>query len=95
MTQLAATQNALICTPDGIFILTGQALVARRGSAFVQASQQEICNLAASLYGSEVVYGPLFPTIERAARFLERGRFADAKETVEKLDLPPLTSTGE
>ncbi|HEX3970438.1 MAG TPA: hypothetical protein VHX19_03895 [Stellaceae bacterium] len=95
MSQHVAVRNALLCTPDGIFILSGQPLVQRRGNTFVRTSQQDICNLSAALYGPEVVYGPLFPMLERAARFLERGLFEAAKETIEKLELPALTTAGE
>ena len=88
-------QNALVCTPDGIFIAPGRALVERRGDTFVHAPQQDVCNMAAALYGPEVVYGALFPTIERASRFLARGLFDEAKKTIEEIELPALTSTGE
>lgn len=92
MAQLSAAQNALVCTSDGIFILQGSALVERHGNVFIRTLHQEICNLAATLYGPEVVYGALFPTLERATRSHECGLFIQAQETIAKLSLPSLTA---
>jgi hypothetical protein len=38
--------RTLVCTPEGIFIWPGAALVERRRGTFVRASERDICDLA-------------------------------------------------
>lgn len=87
--------RTLNCTAEGVFIWPGAALVERHGSRFVRASEREICNRAGVLHGSDVIYGPLIPTLEHAARYLERGQLAKAQAAIAMLKLPPLSATGE
>jgi hypothetical protein len=75
--------------------LAGHALVERRGAAFVRASDQDICHRAASLHGPSVIGSALIPTLDRAARFLERGQIDKAKACIGQLVLPSLTPSGE
>jgi hypothetical protein len=95
MPELDAELRPLVCTAAGVFIWPGRAVVEKRGVSFARASDRDIGNLAGALFGGEIMYGPLIPTFERAARFLERGQLAAAQETITKLTLPPLTAIGE
>lgn len=95
MTELAVEPHRLACTADGVFIWPGMPLVEKRGRSFSRVPERDIANRAGVLFGPDVLYGPLIPTLERAARFLERGQIAAAQETITKLNLPPLTAFGQ
>lgn len=95
MPSLVSEPHQLVCTAEGVFVWPGTALVVKRGASFARVSDRDIGNLAGALFGAEIVYGPLIPTLERAARFLERGQLSEAQETIAQLKLPPLTATGE
>ncbi len=86
--------DILACTRDGIFVWPGVAIVARRGNSFCRATDQEVCNRAALLYGPDIMGGPLIPTLDRAARYLESGQIDQARQCLAKMKLPPLTSMG-
>jgi len=79
----------LVCTEAGVFAWPGFALVERQGARFVRASEREIGHLVGSLCGASVLYGPLVSTLDRAARFLERGQVEKARASVAGLHLPP------
>jgi len=95
MTELAVEPHRLACTADGVFIWPGMPLVEKRGRSFSRVSERDIANRAGVLFGPDVLRGPLIPTLERAARFLERRQLGEAQETITKLNLPPLTAFGE
>jgi hypothetical protein len=95
MTELAVEPHRLACTADGVFIWPGMPLVEKRGPFYARVSEREIANRAGVLFGPDVLYGPLFPTLEHAARLLERGQLGQAQETIAKLKLPPLAAFGE
>ena len=79
----------LVCTEAGVFAWPGYALVERYGVRFVRASEREIGNHIGSLCGASVIYGPLIPVLDRAARLLESGQVARAKACVADLRIPP------
>lgn len=79
----------LVRTEAGVFAWPGYALVERRGSQFVRASEREISHLVGSLCGASAIYGPLMPTLDRAVRLLECGQVEKAKTCVAGLRLPP------
>jgi|SRR5579863_1097939 len=79
----------LVCTEAGVFAWPGFALVERQGARFARASEREIGHLVGSLCGASVLYGPLVPTLDRAARFLECGQVEKARASVAGLHLPP------
>lgn len=95
MTKLAIEPHRLVCTTDGVFVWPGVPLVEKRGRSFSRISERDIANRAGVLFGPDVFHGPLIPTLERAARFLERGQLGTAQEAIAKLPLPPLTAFGE
>src|SRR5579872_7137962 len=79
----------LVCTEAGVFAWPGFVLVERRGARFVRASERDIGHLVGSLCGASAIYGPLIPTLERAARWLERGEVDKAKACIASLRIPP------
>lgn len=95
MTELAVEPHRLACTADGVFIWPGMPLVEKRGPFYARVSEREIANRAGVLFGPDVLYGPLIPTLERAARFLECGQITKAEEAIAKLKLPAVTFHGE
>lgn len=79
----------LVCTEAGVFAWPGYGLVERQGARFVRASERETGHLIGSLCGASVLYGPLVPTLDRAARWLERGEVAKARACIASLRIPP------
>jgi|SRR5215469_10185458 len=78
----------LVCTEAGVFAWPGYALVERQGARFVRASEREIGHLVGSLCGASVIYGPLIPTLDRAAHWLGRGELAKARACIASLRIP-------
>ena len=95
MTNLSVEPYGLACTDEGVFIWPGVPLVEKRGVSFARVSERDIANTAGVLFGPDVLHGPLIPTLERAARFLERGQLGAAQEIIANLPLPPLTTFGQ
>lgn len=79
----------LVCTEAGVFAWPGYALVRRHGVGFSRASEREIFHLIGALCGASAVYGLLIPTLDRAARSLERGEVEKARASIARLRLPP------
>jgi hypothetical protein len=73
-------ERTITCNESGIHIWPGIALVQRHGGSFARVPERDISNLAGVLHGSDVIYGSLIPTLERAARLLERGQLAQRKQ---------------
>ncbi|HVC44849.1 MAG TPA: hypothetical protein VND20_08525 [Candidatus Binataceae bacterium] len=88
----ASPSPTLVCTEAGVFVWPGYSLVERRGASFVRASDRAIGHLVGSLCGASAIYGPLIPTLDHAARLLERGQVEKAKTCIARLRLPPRSS---